>query len=72
LIFLLISSKKIRFFLSSLFYLRPLYYKSSYVMFPIIKYLRILDYGWLDLGNNINIKLSKNSYIIIKVFKWPS
>lgn len=69
--FRIINSNKKRIVFSRIFYLSPIYYKSPLLLFSFVKKCAHLDYGWIDIGGIFNSKISKNSYIIIKRFKWP-
>jgi NADH:ubiquinone oxidoreductase subunit 5 (subunit L)/multisubunit Na+/H+ antiporter MnhA subunit len=63
------SGKKKSVLWRSLLYLTPIYYRSPYILFKLLKGLDHLDNGWLDIGRKINLIISKRSHIITKFFK---
>nr|YP_010273953.1 NADH dehydrogenase subunit 5 [Bulinus ugandae]QYJ56656.1 NADH dehydrogenase subunit 5 [Bulinus ugandae] len=59
------------FFLSTLFFLTPLYNNSTMLMNPFIYKMKDLDYGWLEQGPLVNNFLEKMSGKFLFLTNWP-
>nr|YP_010273940.1 NADH dehydrogenase subunit 5 [Bulinus nasutus]QYJ56643.1 NADH dehydrogenase subunit 5 [Bulinus nasutus] len=59
------------FFLSTLFFLTPLYNNSTLILNPIIYKMKNLDYGWLEQGPMVDYMLKMMSGKFLFMTNWP-